>query len=442
VKANRKPCVFYKEVPAIPVLLKVIIVFGLILTLNRLRLPLSLSLLLGSLALGFWMGLGPFQWTAMALSSVTALRTMSLVLVVGLILVISRLMEETGHLDRLVQSFSRLSRDARVVGTSMSALIGLLPMPGGALFSAPMVETSMATQSVTREEKTILNYWFRHVWEYWWPLYPGVVLAVALLKVDTWRYMLFMAPLSVVSIMAGVVFVLRPIERHEAHQQKRVTWKAVKTFLREMMPISIVVFVIIMVAGLLRVLEFFGLPIQLPGAFSILPGLVASIVYVCRVNRISLGQLRKSFLNRHILPMLFLVLTIMIFQGLLIESRAVIHIRNELVAYGIPLVLIVIVMPFLSGFVTGISIGFVGTSFPLLIPMFPTNPLWDYLSFAALGYAFGFMGTMLSPVHICFLVTKDYYEASLMKSYRQLLLPVLAFLSVVTGLFLLSQAVH
>jgi integral membrane protein (TIGR00529 family) len=432
----------HKEVPAIPVLLKVIIVFGLILTLNRLRLPLSLSLLLGSLALGFWMGLGAFQWTAMALSSVTALRTMSLVLVVGLILVISRLMEETGHLDRLVQSFSRLSRDARVVGTSMSALIGLLPMPGGALFSAPMVETSMAAQAVTREEKTILNYWFRHVWEYWWPLYPGVVLAVALLKVDTWRYMLFMAPLSVVSIMAGVIFVLRPIERHKAHQQKRVTWTAVKTFLWEMMPISIVVFVIILVAGLLRVLEFFGFPIRLPGAFSILPGLVASIVYVCRVNRISLGQLRKSFLNRHILPMLFLVLTIMIFQGLLIESRAVIHIRNELVAYGIPLALIVIVMPFLSGFVTGISIGFVGTSFPLLIPMFPTNPLWDYLSFAALGYAFGFMGTMLSPVHICFLVTKDYYEASLVKSYRQLLLPVLAFLLVVTGLFLLSQAVH
>ena len=442
MKTNREPCVFHKEVAAIPVLLKVIIVFGLILTLNRLRLPLSLFLLLGSLALGFWMGLGPFQWTVMALSSLTALRTLSLVLVVGLILVISKLMEETGHLDRLVRSFSRLSRDARVVGTSMSALIGLLPMPGGALFSAPMVETSMATQSVTREEKTILNYWFRHVWEYWWPLYPGVVLAVALLKVDTWRYMLFMAPLSVVAIVAGVIFVLGPIKRQKAPRQKRHTWTAVKTFLREMMPISLVVFVIIMTAGLLRLLERFGLAIQLPGAFSILLGLVVSIAYVCRVNRISLGQLRASFLNRHILPMLFLVLTVMIFQGLLVGSHAVTHIRNELVAYGIPLVLIVIVMPFLSGFVTGISIGFVGTSFPLLIPMFPTNPLWDYLSFAALGYAFGFMGTMLSPVHICFLVTKDYYEASLLKSYRHLLLPVLAFLVTVTGLFFLSQAVH
>jgi hypothetical protein len=387
------------------------------------------------------MGLGPLQWTAVALSSMTALRTVSLVLVVGLILVISRLMEETGHLDRLVRSFSHVSRDARIVGTSMSALIGLLPMPGGALFSAPMLETSMASRSVTGEQKTVLNYWFRHVWEYWWPLYPGVVLAVALLKVETWRYMLFMAPLSLVSIMAGVIFVLGPIQKQRTPDSKGLTWTAVKRFLWEMMPVSIVVLVIILVAGLLSLLEFFGSPLQLPGALSILPGLVASIVYVCRVNRISFSQLRASFLNRHIVPMLFLVLTIMIFQGLLIDSRAVIHIRNELVAYGIPLVLIVIVMPFLSGFVTGISIGFVGTAFPLLIPMFPANPLWDYLSFAALGYAFGFMGTMLSPVHICFLVTKDYYEASLMKSYRRLLPPVLTFLVTVTGLFMLSRVV-
>jgi hypothetical protein len=314
-------------------------------------------------------------------------------------------------------------------------------MPGGALFSAPMVETSMASRSVTGEQKTVLNYWFRHVWEYWWPLYPGVVLAVALLKVETWRYMLFMAPLSLVSIMAGVIFVLGPIQKQRTPDSKGLTWTAVKRFLWEMMPVSIVVLVIILVAGLLSLLEFFGSPLQLPGALSILPGLVASIVYVCRVNRISFSQLRASFLNRHIVPMLFLVLTIMIFQGLLIDSRAVIHIRNELVAYGIPLVLIVIVMPFLSGFVTGISIGFVGTAFPLLIPMFPANPLWDYLSFAALGYAFGFMGTMLSPVHICFLVTKDYYEASLMKSYRRLLPPVLMFLVTVTGLFMLSRVV-
>ncbi len=117
-----------------------------------------------------------------------------------LILIMSRVMKETGHMDRLVESFARLSKDARMVGSVMTALIGLLPMPGGALFSAPMVDTSLQNLSVSREQKAVFNCWFRHVWEYWWPLYPGVVLAVALLGVETWRYMVFMAPMTLFSV--------------------------------------------------------------------------------------------------------------------------------------------------------------------------------------------------------------------------------------------------
>jgi hypothetical protein len=58
------------------------------------------------------------------------------------------------------------------------------------------------------------------------------------------------------------------------------------------------------------------------------------------------------------------------------------------------------------------------------------------------AYTFGFMGMMLSPVHICFLVTKEYYQAKLLTSYRRLILPVLTVMFTVTFLFLLSRAVH
>ena len=122
--------------------------------------------------------------------------TISLLLIVWLIMVMSRIMKDTGHMDRVVESFTHLSKDSRTVGSVMTALIGLLPMPGGALFSAPLVESSLTRYSVSGEQKTLLNYWFRHIWEYWWPLYPGVVLAVAMLNVETWRFMALMAPMS------------------------------------------------------------------------------------------------------------------------------------------------------------------------------------------------------------------------------------------------------
>ena len=120
-------------------LTKIISVFVLILLLNKLRLHLSLSLIVGSLALGLWMDLGALRLGESILKTLTSFQTFSLILIVGSILVISRLLKESGHLDRILESFGRISRDNRTVGSVMPALIGLLPMPGGALFSAPMV---------------------------------------------------------------------------------------------------------------------------------------------------------------------------------------------------------------------------------------------------------------------------------------------------------------
>ena len=114
-------------------MLKIFIVFGIILALNRLRIHLSISLLTGSLFLGLWMGMTPLDLINSAVRSGTRLQTIGLLLIVGLIMVMSRIMEESGHMARLVKSFARVARNPKTVGSVMSALIGLLPMPGGCL---------------------------------------------------------------------------------------------------------------------------------------------------------------------------------------------------------------------------------------------------------------------------------------------------------------------
>ena len=411
---------------SIPALVKALSVFGLILVLSRLRVTLSISLIIGSLVLGLWMGLGPLRLTQSVFFSITRLQTIGLALIVWTILVISRLMKESGHLDRIVDIFGRLSRDDRMAGSVMPALIGLLPMPGGALFSAPMVETAFCNRHITGEKKTVVNYWFRHIWEYWWPLYPGVVLAVALLDVDTWRFMIIMAPMTLVTVLSGVIFLLRSIGKKEEHNKTALSWEGIKIFLWEIMPILVVVLVIMAFSGLASLLALAGFGLKIFGAFSILPGLVASTIWVCVVNHISFRQFRLSVMDLNVITMMFLIAAIMVFKGVMMDSGAVLQIRDELVAYNIPVMLIILAMPFLSGFITGIAIGFVGTSFPLIIPMFQTPDTLKYLSCAATAYTFGYMGMMLSPVHLCFLVTKDYFNANLLKCYRHLILPVLS----------------
>jgi integral membrane protein (TIGR00529 family) len=317
----------------------------------------------------------------------------------------------------------------------MPALIGLLPMPGGALFSAPLVETSFQERPVSREEKTVLNYWFRHLWEYWWPLYPGVVLAIALLEVDISRYMSFMAPLTLITVLVGIIFILRPMGRMTIQRDGQKTWPEVRHFFFQMMPILIVVLVILLVAALRRILGFFDVHFNMIGGSAILPGILVAILWVCIVNKIPLKKIGQAVTAKGILPLILLIITIMIFKGIMMESQIVTEIRNELTAYKIPVLVVIMLMPFISGIVTGIAVGFVGTSFPLIIPLFHNAQPMDYMMLAVLAFTFGYMGMMLSPVHLCLLVTKDYYKASLMKTYRYLVPPVVAVLIIVVGLF-------
>ena len=401
---------------------------------------MSLSLFAGSLVLGFWMGVGAYPLSGVILASATSLQTIGILTIVWLIMVMSKIMKEAGQMERLVSSFSRLSGDPRTVGSVMTALIGLLPMPGGALFSAPMVDASLASLPVNKEQKTIINYWFRHIWEYWWPIFPGVILALALLKVETWIYISTMAPVTVISIFAGILFILRPIRLAQQEAANRVSWKALGRFLREILPILIIIFFILFQAAVTEILAMFGMRFVMPGALSILPGLVAALVWVAASNHLSADRIRASLMDQGSIPILLLIVAIMIFQGVLKESQAALQIRSELIAYRIPVSMVIMILPFLAGFITGIAVGFVGTSFPLIIPMFPENGLVGYLSSAALAFTFGFMGMMLSPVHLCFLVTKDYYGASLIKSYRYLLLPALSVMGTVAGVFFLIQS--
>jgi hypothetical protein len=249
-----------------------------------------------------------------------------------------------------------------------------------------------------------------------------------------------MAPVTAISILAGVLFILRPIRLTQQEEMKKVSWQALGRFLREILPILIIIFFILFQAALTKTLALLGVRFSMPGALSILPGLVAALVWVAASNHLSVVRIRASLMDQGSVSILLLIVAIMIFQGVLKESQAALQIRSELFAYHIPVSLVMMILPFLAGFITGIAVGFVGTSFPLIIPMFPENDLIGYLSSAALSFTFGFMGMMLSPVHLCFLVTKDYYGASLIKSYRYLLLPAVSVMGTVTGVYFLIQA--
>jgi uncharacterized protein len=148
-------------------------------------------------------GMGPLNIAGSAMAALGHPKTISLAMVVSLILVFSHILEKSGQMARLLDPFSRVDPLAAVNLVIFPALIGLLPMPGGAIFSAPMVKSLGAEHALSDSRLSYINYWFRHIWEYWWPLYPGILLTTALAGVDLWRLVLYTLPMTLVAVTAG-----------------------------------------------------------------------------------------------------------------------------------------------------------------------------------------------------------------------------------------------
>mgnify|MGYP005832066929 CR=1 FL=1 len=410
----------------VPALVRVLLVFcGMVLAIRK-RVPLGHAFLAGSILLGFFFGLGPLEVAASVFRSFTHAKTLCLAAVVSLILILSHSLEAVGQMQRLLANFQGLVRTPRVNLVVFPSLIGLLPMPGGAIFSAPMVKTLGRTFRFTGDQLSYINYWFRHIWEYWWPLYPGVLLTTTLAALDLWGFVSALFPMTVVALAAGYLPLsfarsgessAKPDE--VAHEPKRPSlWP----FLRELTPIAMVI-----VGGLgLGFVLSLTLPPSVPVAkeLGLIAALGSSILWVWHTGGLEAAQRWRLLKRRPLWDMFYMVGAILVFKGVLDDAHAVEAISAELLAMKIPLLPITMILPFFVGMVVGITIAFVGTTFPILISLVHSfGESQALLSYMMLALVNGFLGVLLSPLHLCLLLSNEYFGTSLMKVLRLTALP-------------------
>ena len=346
-------------------------------------------------------------------------------------------MESSGHMKRLLKSFQGLVRSPRLNLIIFPALIGLLPMPGGAVFSAPMVKELGADTGLMPDHLSYVNYWFRHIWEYWWPLYPGVLLAITMADVNMLSFVLFLAPLTLVALSVGY----QPIKKfhYPFGNENAAQRPPVRPFIRELSPILIVI-VLGLGMGEILSLAYPGLTISKEAGLFI--ALCMAILLVWRKNTMDSSQIWSVVANRNLLSMVYMVFTILIFKGILEDSHAVEAISGELAQLYVPVWVITIVLPFLVGGVVGITIAFVGSTFPILLALISSfNETQFLLPYLMLALVSGFVGVLLSPLHLCLLLSNKFFGASLSQVYRHLWLPGIVILSAGIGYFWIARIV-
>jgi hypothetical protein len=251
-------------------------------------------------------------------------------------------------------------------------------------------------------------------------------LITAIGGLNLWSLVLTAFPMTLVAIVAGywplrgkLSFFIQgslPARPRDNHSP----WP----FFKELTPIWMVIVLGIAIGACLSQLNVLG-PIAKEAGLII--ALVFAILLVWYTNSVSTATRRKILMNRKLGSLVYMVASILIFKGILEDSQAVAAVSNDLLRWGIPLVVVAVALPMLVGLVSGITIAFVGTTFPILISLIQSSPTSDVLllPYLILGLVSGFVGVLFSPLHVCLLLSNAYFETSLDQVYRHLIVPCL-----------------
>lgn len=381
--------------------------FALIVVLLRLRWNVGLVMFTAALFLGTLYHIGPFGQAKVIFLSVIDPVTINLVTGLVLIMVLENIMRKKGVLKRMMEAVVNVARDRRIAMAVLPGVIGLLPSAGGAAFSAPMVQAAADDADMKPELKAFINYWFRHIWEYISPLYPGVVLAAAVTKVPVNKFLLSQLPLPLAVVGVGALLGFRGMQTHAVRGCRN--WDEIKALFVTLLPITMSIVLVVA----------FHLPLGL--------AMITIVVAMFLFFRYSLRELATTLRESFSINIVIITAGIMVFKGMLDASGAIDALPLFFKQSGLPIGVILFALPFIVGLLTGLTVGFVGATFPIITAMLGGNPDLGSVTFA---FASGFAGVMLSPTHLCLLLTIQFFKADTAGTYRLMYVPVLLVFAV------------
>ncbi|MFQ6064462.1 MAG: DUF401 family protein [Candidatus Bathyarchaeia archaeon] len=370
------------------------------------RKNLAVSMFLGALILGiFTLSL---EKTAEAFYSVfTDLPTVLLALAVALIPIIGGTLKTSGQMDDLINNL-RIGKKTFLAVSP--ALIGMLPMPGGALLSAPLVEKG--GKGISNEKKVGLNVWFRHVLYLVYPLSPSLIVAAKVAKLDVFQVIPYLALLLLFSLILGYLFFLRDVPGRTEYEEK--------FSLKKLLP----PFAVIFVAPILDLLLEDRVS---PEEVATLIAVVASLVLAITTGRVSLRRMYN--VTRESKPWNFALMIFGIMTFLYVFTMSS---MPELIAgTEITPEILSVVLGFLLGFGTGRIVTPAGVIIPIFLTKFgPISP-----AVFAITYFSIFLGYALTPVHPCVSLTAEFFKVKI-KDFLRVTAPP-ALIALVICFFLL-----
>ena len=388
------------------------IAMALIIILLRRHVPIGPCMLVGGLFI--WAMKTPsLHYLRQGLvETMTMSRTYDILFALYFVMCLEIELRTSGALAGMVHALQRIFSSTKVTLAVMPAFLGLLPSLGGARFSAPIVEEASKELPLTQEHRAAINFWFRHIFEFSSPIIPGMIMACNIAGVSYSDFIMHLCWLTVLAFAAGWLVLITPIktdgmtsfqeDQEERSQNTQDLW----------LSLSPVVLTFVLVV-------FFNLNASVGMAV-----VTVGLFFVLRFTKrfVSLKEVALGALDW---KMFFNVICILYFIQILTVTNVL---REIVVAFQnspLPVPVIIGCVSFIIGVLTGMSQGHVAIVMPIVAAMATGN-----LNLAGVAMAFGVAGQMLTPTHMCLVVTVDYFKSNFFKTLQPVLLSEVIILTI------------
>ena len=394
------------------------------------------ALLAASFALACVKGIWPWNWAVMAVKSCFDLTLLSLLCALTSILLLSGAMDQSGQAKRMAEGVKLFIHSNKIRLMFFPALVGLLPVPGGAVFSCPMVHEVAKGSPLQPPHLSAINYWFRHIWEAVWPLFPGFILYCALSELTPIEAITYNWPIWLAGLFAGWLCFLRTIPSDMVCSDDTADNNTQTTPISRWTALKEGSSMLIGLAGAFTLRALFP---HIPAGFTFAAGFCLGVGICLFTNHLPVfSTIIPILTSEKTTGILRVVIGIFIFKGVMLQSDAMGGLGGLIEDSQIALFLACIILPILGGLFTGIQVGLVGITFPILIPMVQHAGLWDErIVWLGLASMCGYIGQMISPVHVCLIVTCHFFNTGMGTVMRQMGKPCLILLATAVAWFAL-----
>ncbi len=342
-------------------------------------------------------------------SAFTNATTLNLVLSVMSIGLFSTIMNTAGYLDKMVQGLHGFLGNLKASIMIVPALIGSMPVLGGAAVSAPLVDKLGEGLHLPPDKKAAINLVFRHGMFFVFPFSPNLILLSNMIDMPVKTLISKLWPFGVVLWVTGYLFLLskRSMGKTRAESDIAVSHDIEENrgqkffeFLKYGSPLILA----------LALSLVFNLPLWVSMGTGIIIGL--TMAYFERAQLPSLDNLIRGA-N---LSQAFAMLWIMAFKEFVIASPVFPSLVGYAQGLGFSPAVLALVLPLLFGYVSASQTTTLGVLAPILIPTAISQNAVLYL--ACIIYAAGFIAYFSSPLHLCQVLTCEYYKIDISKLYR------------------------